>query len=97
MKETGDEKPESPGSSDDSVEVRPGGGMQEADDESEELEARKDVRADVALEVVNTVSDVGAAFSPAVRDAFENREHFKIQWDRWKAFGERKFGRKSEE
>jgi len=98
MKETGDEKPESSDSSGDSVEVRPAEGMQEADDESEELEARKDVRADVALEALDTVGgEVAGAVTPVARDLYENREHWKIQADAVLAKLERKFGKKSEE
>lgn len=98
MKETGDEKPESSDSSEGSGEVKPAEGMQEADDETEELEARKDVRADVALEAVNTVGgEVAGAVTPVARDFYENREHWKIQADAVRAKLERKFGKKSEE
>jgi hypothetical protein len=98
MKETGDEKPESSGSSDDSGKVKPAEGMQEADDETEELEARKGVRADVAVEVVNTVGgEIAAAITPAARHFHENRDHWKIQADAARAKLERKFGKKSEE
>ncbi|MGW3991990.1 hypothetical protein [Amycolatopsis sp. NPDC004772] len=92
MKETG----EVSGASDEPDEVRPAEGMQEADDE--ELEAREDVRADVAVEVANTVGgEIAAAITPVARDLYENREHWKIQADAALAKIERKFGKKSEE
>jgi hypothetical protein len=98
MKETGGEKPESSGSSDDPGEVEPAEGMREADDETEEPEARKGVRADVAVEVVNTVGgEIAAAITPVARDVFENRDHWKIQADAALAKLERKLGKKSEE
>ncbi|MDS0134798.1 MULTISPECIES: hypothetical protein [unclassified Amycolatopsis] len=92
MRETG----EVSGASDEPEEVRRAEGMQEADDE--ELEAREDVRADVAVEVVNTVGgEIAAAITPVARDLYENREHWKIQADAALAKLERKFGKKSEE
>jgi len=92
MRETG----EVSGASDEPEEVRRPEGMQEADDE--ELEAREDVRADVAVEVVNTVGgEIAAAITPVARDLYENREHWKIQADAALAKLERKFGKKSEE
>ena len=97
MKETGDEKPESSGSSDDSGEVEPAEGMREADDETEELEAQKGAWADAVVEVVNNVSDEIAAITPVARDLYENRDHWKIQADAMLAKLERKFGKKSEE
>jgi hypothetical protein len=102
MKETGDEKPESSGSSDDSGEVRPAEGMQEAEDEEDvetsELEARKDVRADVAVEAANTVAgEFAEAATPLLKYAYEVREHIKIQIDRGAAVVERKLSKKSEE
>jgi hypothetical protein len=98
MKETGDEKPESSGNSDEPGEVKPAEGMQEADDETEELEARSGVRADVAMEAVNTVGgEIAAAITPLAREVYENRDHWKIQADAAIAKLERKFGKKSEE
>ncbi|MGV9365369.1 hypothetical protein [Amycolatopsis sp. NPDC003731] len=92
MRETG----EVSGASDEPEEVRRAEGMQEADDE--ELEAREDVRADVAVEVANTVGgEIAAAITPVARDLYENREHWKIQADAALAKLERKFGKKSEE
>lgn len=70
----------------------------EAETEDVASEAKNDVRFEMALETLKTVTGaVGEAVSPIAKHIYDSRDHVKIGFGWMAAVAQRTFGKKSEE